>query len=71
MSGEIRISPQQLRAKAEEMAAQNTKLKAEIDSMADTETRLGTMWEGASHNAFHAAFQRDKMQFVNFYNAIQ
>lgn len=71
MSGIIRISTAELRAKAEEMAAQNAQLKAQIEALSDTEQRLNSMWEGDANAAFHAAFQRDKTQFTNFYNAIQ
>jgi len=71
MAGAIQVSAAQLRAKAEEMAAQNAQLKAQIEAMVDAEQRLSTMWEGDANAAFHAAFQRDKTQFSNFYNAIQ
>ena len=68
---EIQVTTAQLRAKAEELSAQNAQLKAQIERLEETELSVSAMWEGEANAAFHAAFQRDKVQFTNFYNAIQ
>ncbi len=68
---EIKVTASQLRAKAEELSSQNAQLKAQIEALSETEQRLNTMWEGEANTAFHTAFQRDQVQFTNFYNAIQ
>ena len=68
---EIQVTTAQLRAKAEELSAQNAQLKAQIERLEETELSLNAMWEGEANTAFHAAFQRDKVQFTNFYQAIQ
>jgi len=68
---EIQVTATLLRTKAEELSAQNTQLKAQIELLDETEQSLNAMWEGDANTAFHAAFQRDKIQLTNFYNAIQ
>ena len=68
---EIQVTAAQLRAKAEELGAQNSQLRAQIEALAEAEQRLNSMWEGEANTAFHTAFQRDKTQFTNFFNAIQ
>jgi WXG100 family type VII secretion target len=67
---EIYVTAAQLKAKAEELSAQNNQLKAQIELLDETEQSLNAMWEGDANTAFHAAFQRDKAQLTNFYNAI-
>lgn len=68
---EIQVTSAQLLAKAEELGAQNTQLRAQIEALTEAEQRLNAMWEGDANTAFHTAFQRDKTQFTNFFNAIQ
>lgn len=68
---QIQVTATQLKAKAEELSAQNTQLKAQIELLDETEQSLNAMWEGEANTAFHNAFQRDKTQLGNFYNAIQ
>lgn len=64
------VSASQIRAKAAELRENNEQLKAQITQLNEREGALGTMWEGEAKNAFHTAFQRDKVQMDNFYNAI-
>lgn len=68
---QIQVTATLLRTKAEELSAQNTQLKAQIELLDETEQSLNAMWEGDANTAFHTAFQRDKVQMTNFYNAIQ
>lgn len=67
---EIYVTAAQLKSKAEELSAQNTQLKAQIELLDETEQSLNAMWEGDANTAFHSAFQRDKNQLTNFYSAI-
>lgn len=69
MSG-VMINTAQLRSKADELNAQNVQLKSQIQLLDETEQSLSMMWEGDANTAFHNAFQSDKVQFENFYNAI-
>lgn len=64
------VTASQIRAKAAELRENNEQLKAQITQLNEREGALGTMWEGEAKNAFHTAFQRDKVQMDNFYNAI-
>lgn len=64
------VTSAQLRAKAQELSDQNSQVKAQIDALLQTETSLGSMWEGDAKTAFHNAFMKDKVQMDNFYTAI-
>jgi WXG100 family type VII secretion target len=66
----IRVTSGQLRAKATELSNMNAQLKQNVSTLNDTETSLTGMWEGEAKTAFHSAFQKDKVQMDNFYNAI-
>lgn len=68
---QIQVTSSLLKAKAEELNAQNAQLKTQIEHLEETEATLRSMYEGESSNAFHSAFTRDKTQMMNFYNAIQ
>jgi WXG100 family type VII secretion target len=67
---EILTTSAQLRSKAEELSNINAKFKQQVDQLESTETTLVSMWEGDSKEAFHGAFNNDKVQMHNFYNAI-
>ncbi len=67
----IRVSANELIAKANELKNLNAQLRASIGELESTEETLRTMWEGEANNAFHTAFTNDKIQMTNFYNAIE
>ncbi len=67
---ELIVTAAQLRSKAQELQQLNQTFKAKVDSLEETETALGGMWEGDAKEAFHKAFNSDKIQMTNFYNAI-
>ena len=67
---EILTTSAQLRSKAEELSNINAKFKQQVDQLESTETALVSMLEGDSKEAFHGAFNNDKVQMHNFYNAI-
>lgn len=64
------VTPAQLRAKAEELRQSNEQFKNQVVQLNDEEAAVCSMWEGASKDAFNTAFQRDKVQMDNFFNAI-
>lgn len=68
---QIQVNSSLLKARAEELDAQNAQLKTQIQHLEETEATLRSMYEGESSNAFHSAFTKDKAQMLNFYNAIQ
>ncbi|MBE6707688.1 MAG: WXG100 family type VII secretion target [Ruminococcaceae bacterium] len=67
----IRVSANELIAKANELKNLNAQLKAAIGELEANEETLRTMWEGEANDAFHTAFTNDKIQMTNFYNAIE
>lgn len=67
---EIMVTAAQLQSKAEELNQLNATFKSKVDGLEQTETALMGMWEGEAKEAFHNAFNRDKINMQNFYNAI-
>lgn len=64
---EILVTSATLRAKAEELRNANEQFKGKVSNLESKEANLGTMWEGEAKNAFHLAFNKDKVQMDNFY----
>lgn len=64
--GVIRVTATELRAKAEELASLNASLKTNISDLEACEQNLATMWDGEAKDAFHQAFNNDKIQMNNF-----
>ena len=67
----ITVTASQLIAQAEALEALNTNFRSAVENLDATENTLRGMWEGEANNAFHTAFQNDKTQMGNFYNAIE
>lgn len=67
---EIMVTAAQLRAKAEELENLNQQLKSQNELLGQHEEALNGMWDGDANNAFHTAFNNDRTQINNFYNAI-
>ena len=67
----IRVEASQLIAKANELKNLNAQLKSTIGELESSEEALRGMWEGEANDAFHNAFNSDKIQMNNFYNAIE
>lgn len=68
---EFTVTPSELKNKATELQKLNAQLKTKIGELEQAEGSLSNMWEGEAHDAFTAAFKRDKVQMDNFYNAIE
>lgn len=68
--GVIRVDVTQLNSKADELEALNTQFKKSVDDLETSANSLKSMWEGEANNAFNTAFNSDKVQMNNFYNAI-
>lgn len=68
---DIQVRTSELRAKAAELRTLNNQFKAAIANLESVESRLNGMWDGEANDAFHAAFQTDRAQMENFYNAIE
>jgi len=67
---EFQVTAAQLQSKAEELSQYNASFKQKVDSLEETEVALMGMWDGEAKDTFHAAFNRDKVNMQNFYNAI-
>ena len=68
---EFTVTSNQVRAKEGELQNLNSSYKQKIDSLEQIVKGLDVMWEGDAHDAFHAAFEKDKVNLWNFYNAIE
>ena len=64
--GVIRVTATELRAKAEELSSLNANLKTNVSDLEASEQNLATMWDGEAKDAFHQAFNNDKIQMTNF-----
>jgi len=67
---EFMVTAASLSAKAEELATINNNFKGQVEKLCTDESALSGMWEGAARNAFHNAFEHDKNEMYEFYNAI-
>ncbi len=67
----IRVSAEQLIARANELKDLNSQFRTTVNELESTEETLRTMWEGDANDSFHRAFTSDKVQMTNFYNAIE
>lgn len=56
---------------AEELQNLNAQFKNAVNTLAQLEEALAGMWEGDAQEAFRRAFQSDKIQMDNFFNAIE
>ena len=66
----FRVSSSELRQKADQLEQMNAQFKAAVESLANQEQSLATMWEGEAQKAFRNAFNNDRQQFENFYAGI-
>ena len=67
----MRVTVNQLITKSNELKELNARFRAEITELENEEQSLKGMWEGEANEAFHTAFNNDKVQMTNFYNAIE
>lgn len=63
---EIKVTPSELRKKADELERYNDSFRKEVEKMVGYEAQLATMWEGESQKAFRKAFNDDKLKMDRF-----
>ena len=63
---EIKVTPQQLKDKAEILRNLNSKFRGEVEKMVGYEAQLASMWEGEAQKAFRTAFNTDKSKMETF-----
>ena len=68
---QIRVTSAELRRKADELKNLSNQFKTKVGDLTTCEQNLASMWEGDAKTAFHAAFNRDKIQWNNFHTLIQ
>lgn len=68
---EFTVTSNQVRAKEGELQTLNATYKSKVDALDQIVQGLKSMWEGDAHDAFHSAFEKDKVDMWNFYNAIE
>lgn len=67
----IRVTSAQLTAGATDLKTLNANFKSAVQQLQSTEEALASMWDGDAKEAFRRAFNSDKIQMDNFYNAIE
>lgn len=67
---EFMVTASNLISKAEDLQSLNSSFKSQVEKLSSDEQSLSGMWEGDARNAFHNAFEHDKTEMYEFYNAI-
>lgn len=68
---EIRVTSKELKNKAEELRRLNSNFKNAVETMTQNEKSLMGMWDGEAKDAFHKAFESDRVQMDTFYTTIE
>lgn len=63
---EIRVTPSELRAKADTLEGLNRQYRQEVEKMVGYEADLASMWEGEAQRAFRSAFNTDREKMERF-----
>ena len=67
----IRVTPQTLRTRADELETLNNKFKNEVTKLKGYNSSLRNQWKGDARNAFDKEFQKDATKFDEFHRGIQ
>ena len=62
----IRVTPQTLRQRADELETLNNKFKNEVEKLRTLNGTLGQQWRGDARTAFDREFQKDVQKSVCF-----
>lgn len=63
---EIKVTPQELKSKADELQNLNRQFRSEVEKMSGYEAELSGMWDGEAKEAFRKAFNDDKGKWERF-----
>ena len=63
---EIKVTPRELRNKADTLEQLNRQFRQEVEKMVGYEQQLASMWEGDAQQAFRKAFNDDKLKMDRF-----
>lgn len=63
---EIKVTPRELRNKADQLEQFNRQFRNEVKKMEGYESQLSGMWDGDAKQAFRKAFNDDKIKMERF-----
>lgn len=63
---EIKVTPRELRNKAQELQNLNKQFRSEVEKMVGYQTQLDSMWDGEARTAFDRAFDTDRSKWDTF-----
>ncbi len=66
----IRVTPQTLRQKANELETLNNRFKNEVDRLKQYNATLGSQWRGDARTRFDQEFRKDAEKFDEFQRGI-
>lgn len=69
--GEIKVTPQEVHNKADEIKNLNAQFKGKVDNLTTAEQSLVAMYEGPTRNAFDREYNKDKAQWETFHKVIE
>lgn len=67
---QIMVTSSELRKKAEELRNLNSQFNSKVEELSNDELNMASKWEGEARDAFHNAFNMDKVKWSDFYAAI-
>ena len=71
MTSKTRVTPQELRKKADELENLNTTFLTQVSGLRDDEAKQGASYKGDAQTQFHIRFTNDLEKFEAFSNAIR
>lgn len=66
----FRVTPREMRNKANDLATLNNRFKNEVERLKQENQTLGRQWEGDARNKFNEEFNKDMQKFEEFYKGI-
>ena len=69
--GFFQVTSGGLKEKAELLRGLNSRFRAGVETLQDTEQGLRNMWEGEANDTFHTAFIKDTGQMERFHSVIE
>lgn len=70
-SNRFEVRPSDLRNAGKALNSDNERFKQAVSALEAAEAQLNGMWDGDANDAFHREFERDKKDWVNFYNLVR
>lgn len=67
---EIMVTASEVHNRAEQLQNLNTQFKSKLETLVSRETALVSKWEGEAREAFHNAFNTDKVKMEEFHAVI-